>query len=173
MLLATVNEAVTLSILASDGRTDLFGQARVYNASGSLVSTVNLNHVAEGLYSINYTPTTEGYFNVIYQLYFDAGRTVDAGYDHQGETLDVNSFRTNILRVLGLLHENAVVDQQTYDGDGNLLTARIRSYNNSTNASNASAVSPAAYNTGLLFTWQVDAAWASGEAVKYTIVRVP
>ena len=173
MLLATVNEAVTLSMLASDGRTDLFGQARVYNSLGGLVTTINLSHVAEGVYQSNYTPTAEGYFQVVYQLYFDSGRTVDAGYEHQAETLDVNSFRTNILRILGLLHENAVVDQQSYDGDGNLTQARIRSYNSSTNASNAAAVSPATYNTGLLFTWQVDATYSSGSLVKYVITRVP
>lgn len=173
MLLATVNEAVTLSMLAADGRTDLYGQARVYNSVGGLVATVNLSHAAEGLYQSNYTPTTEGYFQIVFQLYFDAGRTVDAGYEHQGETLDVNSFRTNILRILGLLHENAVVDQQSYDGDGNLTQARIRSYNSATNAANASAVSPASYNTGLLFTWQVDATYSSGSLVKYVITRVP
>ena len=172
MLLATVNEAVTLSMLASDGRTDLHGQARVYNSTGALVATVNLSHIAEGLYQSNYTPNTEGFFQVVYQLYFDSGHTVDAGYDHQGETLDVNSFRTNILRILGLLHENAVVDQQSYDSDGNLTQARIRSYNSAINAQNASAVSPNTYNTGLLFTWQVDATYSSGSLVKYTITRL-
>lgn len=64
MLLATVNEAVTLSMLASDGRTDLFGQARVYNSVGGLVTTINLAHAAEGIYQVQYTPTTEGYFSI-------------------------------------------------------------------------------------------------------------
>ena len=172
MLLATVNEAVTLSMLASDGRTDLYGQARVYNSSNILVSTLSLAHVAEGVYSVQYTPTTEGYYNVVYQLYFDPGHTVDAGYEHQGEIVDVNSFRTNILKVLGLVHENTVVDQQTYDVDGNLQTARIRAYNNATNAGNAAAASPSSYNTGLLFTWNVSAEYSLGLLSKYSIVRV-
>ena len=173
MLLATVNEAVTLSMLASDGRTDLYGQARVYNSSGGLVTTLNLTHAAEGLYQTNYTPTIEGFFNVAYQFYFDSGHTVDAGYEKQGETMDVNSFRTNILRILGLVHENSVVDQQSYDTDGNLVQARIRAYDSTANANNASAISPAAYNTGLRFTWQVDATYSLGSLVKYTITRLP
>lgn len=172
MLLATVNEAVTLSMLASDGRTDLYGQVRVYNSSGSLIDTLNLAHAAEGVYSVQHTPTTEGYYNLVYQLYFDTGRTVDAGYEHQGELMDVNSFRTNILKNLGLDHENTVVDQQTYDVDGNLQTARVRAYNNATNATNAAAVSPSSYNTGLLFTWNVNAEYSLGLLSKYFIVRV-
>jgi hypothetical protein len=173
MLLATVNEAVVLSMLASDGRTDLFGQARVYNSVGGLVSTVSLAHVAEGVYQVSYTPTIEGYFSVVYQLYFDAGHTVDAGYEHQGETLDVSAFRTNILRILGLVHENAVVDQQAYDVDGNLIQARIRAYDSAANANAASAISPTAYLTGLRFTWQVDATFTSGALSKYVITRLP
>lgn len=173
MLLATVNESAILSMLASDGRTDLHAQARVYNSLGALVITLNLTHVAEGLYTINYTPATEGYYNVIYQLYFDSNHTVDAGYEHQGEVLDVNSFRTNILRILGLAHENAVVDLQAYDVDGNLLQARVRSYDTGVNAQAAASISPTAYNTGLRFTWQVDATYSSGNLSKYGIIRLP
>ena len=172
MLLATVSEAVTLSMLASDGRTDLFGQARVYNSVGGLVSTLSLAHAAEGVYQVQYTPTVEGYFSVVYQLYFDAGHTVDAGYEHQGEALDVNSFRTNILKVLGLGHENTVVDQQVYDVDGNLQTARVRAYDSAANATAAAAVSPSAYVTGLKFTWNVNAEYSLGLLSKYFIVRV-
>jgi hypothetical protein len=171
MLLATVNEAVTLSMLASDARTDLFGQARVYNSAGTLVATVNLTHMSEGIYTAQYTPTIEGYFNVGFQLYFDAGRTIDAGYERQGEVLDVNSMKTNLLKVLGLVHENTVVDQQTYDVDGNLQTARVRAYDSAINASNAAAVSPSSYNTGLRYTWTVGAEYSLGLLSKYFIVR--
>src|SRR5574343_219934 len=170
MLLATVNEAVTLSMLASDGRTDLYGQARVYNSAGSLVATLSLTHVAEGIYAVQYTPTVEGYYSVAYQLYFDAGFAVDSDYENKGEALDVNSFRTNILRNLGLDHENTVVDQQTYDVDGNLQTARVRAYDSAANAASAAAVSPAAYNTGLKFTWNVNAEYSLGLLSKYFIV---
>jgi len=172
MLLATVNEAVTLSVLASDGRTDLYAQARIYNSSNILISTIDLAHAAEGLYQIQHTPTTEGYFSVVYQLYSDIGRTIDAGYEHQGEALDVNSFRTNILKVLGLVHENTVVDMQVYDVDGNLLSARVRAYDSAANASAAASISPASYVTGLRFTWNVGAEYSLGLLSKYFITRV-
>lgn len=172
MLLATVNEPITLSMLASDARADLFGQVRVYNSVGTLVATLSLTHMAEGIYTAQYTPTVEGFFNLGFQLYFDAGHTADAGYERQGEILDVNSFRTNILKNLGLDHENTVVDQQTYDVDGNLQTARIRAYDSAINATNAAAVSPSSYTTGLKFTWQVNAEYSLGLLSKYFIVRV-
>jgi hypothetical protein len=173
MLLATVNEPVTLSMLAGDGNASLFGQARLYSQVGVLAATVNLNHVAEGLYQGTYTSAIEGQFNIVYQFYSNTGRTVDAGYDLNGEFLDVNSFRTNILKVLGLLHDNSVVDSQTYDVDGNLTSARIRSYNNATNAQGAVAASPAAFVSGLLFTWNVAAEYTSGALSKYSLIRAP
>lgn len=167
MLSVTVNQATTLSMLASDGRTDLFGQARVYNSLGTLVATVNLNHVAEGLYAASYTPAVEGVFSVVYQFYTDAGRTVDANYERQGEALDVNSYRTNILRLLGLVHENSVIDQQVYDSNDNLLSARIRSYDTAANALAAGA-------TGLRFTWAATGTYAgAGVLTSWTITTVP
>jgi len=172
MLLATVNQPVLLSILAADGKVGLYARAQIYDSSGGFVTSVSLPAVSGGLYQSNYTPATEGYFSVLYQLFLDAGFTQDAGYEFQAEALDVSSFRTNILRLLGLLHENSVVDLQTYDGDGNLLTARIRAYDNATDATAAAAASPATYNTGKLFEWDVTATYTTGNLSKYDILRV-
>ena len=172
MLLATPNVPIVLSMLATDGRIDLFGQARVYNSSNTLVATVDLPHTNEGLYAALYTPTTEGYYSVMYQLYFDSGHTVDAGYNKSGENLDVNSLRTNVLRVLGLVHENSLVDLQTYDSNDNLTSARIRSYNSSANVLAAQIASPAAYSTGLLFEYTVNATYLGDKLQTYYISRV-
>lgn len=172
MLLATVNEPITLSMLAADGRIDLYGQGRIYNSAGSLVTTVNLSHVAEGLYQVQYTPSTQGYFQVALQFYFDPARTIDAGYERQGETLDVNSFRTNILRILGLMHENSLIDQNTFDVNGNLLSARVRVYDTLANMTAAKAIAPAAYVTGQLFEYSVSASYNGTSLNKYSIARV-
>lgn len=172
MLSTSPNIAITLTHLASDGAIGLYSQAVVYNSSNSPVDTVNLNHVAGGLYTANYTQATEGFYSLVFTFYTDLARTIPADYDIQGELLEVNSWRTNILRLLGLLHENTVVDQTTYDSDGNLLTARIRTYNNSTNAAAALAVSPATYNTGLTFEYSVSASYAAGLMSKYNIQRI-
>lgn len=171
-LLATTNRPVNIEILASDGNTALFGQARIYNSAGALVTTLSLVHIAEGLYSVTWTPTTEDIYSAITQLYTDAGHTIDAGYEKGGEQVDVNSERTNILRLLGLVQENSVIDLQTYDSDQNLLSARLRCYDGSANASAAAAISPAVYNTGKLFEYSVTAAYGGGLLSKYFITRV-
>jgi hypothetical protein len=172
MLNATVNEVFLLDLLMSDGRSDVFPQVRIYDSSGGLVSTVNLTHQVEGLYQAPYTPTSEGFFSLVYEIYSDSGHTTSLGFGKDGDTLDVSSYRTNILRLLGLVHENAVVDLTAYDSDKNLTSARIRVYNNATNAAAALAISPAVYNTGLLFTYSVSASYMNGLMQTYNILRV-
>jgi hypothetical protein len=63
-----------------------------------------------------------------------------------------------------LLHDNGVVDQQTYDANDNLLTARLRSYDSRANAEAAGAI-------GLLYTFQITATYTSGLLTSYTLVR--
>jgi len=172
MLYTEVNSPTTLSLLLSDGRTDLYGQARVYS-SGVLSATVNLNHAAEGLYVASYTPATEGVYTVVYEAYADVGRTVPTGYGKGSEGLDVGSYRTNILRLLGLAHENSVIDSQVWDTDSNLTSARIRCYDSAANAAAANAIAPAAYNTGLRFSYSVSASYSGGLLSKYAITRNP
>ena len=168
---ATLNSPVLLSVLLSDGNTALYAQARLYNSLGSLVNTVDLPHVAEGMYQAEFTPNIEGYFSVVYSFYADSGYSVPANYDKMGETLDVNSFRTNILRLLGLQQENSLIDAQVTDVDGNLTSARLRCYNNRANTVAAAAISPATYSTGLLFSYDVSASYTSGQLTKYSILR--
>lgn len=172
LLLATPNVATPLHAVASDGATTLFVQAKIYDAAGLLVTTIPLPHVVAGLYVASYTPPLEGLFTVVYRFFMDAGFTIPALYDAGVETLDVNSERTNILRLLGLLHENAVVDMNIYDSDENLTSARIRVYDSSANATAASAISPLPYLTGLRFEYTVTASYAGGLLKKYVINRV-
>lgn len=164
MIAATLNEALPLQMLATDGRTDLFGQVHVYSSSGSLVSTLSLTHVAEGLYSVSWTPTLEGWFSAVFTMYFDSGHAIEAGYEHQGEQIEVSTTKTNVLRLLGLVHENSVVDQQQYDPDQNLTSARIRTYDSKANAILAGI-------TGLRFQYTVLAEYAGGLLSKYQINR--
>lgn len=172
MLLASPNKPALLSMVAADGRTDLYGKVAVYNVSGGLVTQLNLDHTVAGIYSGTWTPSDEGYYQARYEFFADVFRTVSANYEIQAEMIDVTGIKENVLRVMGLLHENSVVDQQLYDGDQNLTSARIRCYDNAVNASAASAVSPAPYLTGLQFQYQVSASYAGGLLTKYNINRV-
>jgi hypothetical protein len=163
-MLASLNEPFLLSALLSDGVTTLYPQAKIYNSLGTLVQTVDINHLSGGLYQETFTPTVEGYFSVVYTFYTDVGRTIDANYDKMGENFEVSSLKTNIQRLLGLAHSDSVLDSQSFDVDGNLTYARLRCYDSRANAVLGT-------NTGLLFVYDVSATYTSGALTKYSILK--
>jgi hypothetical protein len=165
MLRATLNEAVPLQVLAADGKVDLYAKATLYS-DGALLSTVDLSHIDGGLYGASYTPSEEGYLSVVYRFFYDAGMTIPADYDLESEAIEVSSDKTNILRILGLLHHNATVDQQDYDDAGNLKFARVRSYKTPDDRLLGGL-------TGLLFTWLVKASYTGGRVSNFSIEEVP
>jgi hypothetical protein len=169
---ATTNVQIPLRVLAGDEVTSYYGLARIYDISGTLITSVSLTHITEGLYGGLYTPTVEGVYTIVFQLYTDSGHTTPSMLSKGTETLDVSSYRTNIMRILGLVHENSVVDLNTYDTDGNLLSARVRTYNSAVNAAAALAASPSPYATGLQFEYAVSASFSSSLLKTYSITRV-
>jgi len=152
-LRATLNEAVPLQALANDGRADLFVRATIVNSAMGVEATLYPLHIMKGLYSVNWTPATEGFYSVIYEFFTDGAYSLVAlDYPQAGENIEVCSDKTNIMRLLGLNHENAVLDNQVYDGARRLLSARLRAYNSKANALLAGV-------TGLLFEWDIVAAY--------------
>jgi hypothetical protein len=164
---ATLNEAVPLQALADDGRTDLFVRATILDPALALVTTLFPTHSTKGLYSVNWVPALEGFFSVIFEFFEDALFAVPAvDYANRGESIEVTSEKTNIARLLGLQHENSVLDNQTYNAAKRLLTARLRTYNSAANAVLAGA-------TGLLFEWSITAAYdVQNKATLFRIERV-
>lgn len=164
MISATLNEPAPLQVLAADGRQDLYARAKIYDTAGTWIASVPLPHLQDGLYGATWIPVIEGFFTAVYQLFFDADYLADAGYSRQGETIEVTETKTNILRLLGLVHENSIVDQQMWDSQGNLTSARVRSYDTKANAI-------AAGITGLRFIYSVNAQYSGGLLNKYEILR--
>lgn len=90
MIEASINASLLLELVLADGSTTRFPQATVYNDAGSLVATVDLAHVASGLYQGAYTPATPGHFSAIFIVYTDAGHTTVANqYDREAEHIRV------------------------------------------------------------------------------------
>jgi len=164
MIRATLDEAVPLQLQAGAGETNLFGRAKVYDISGSLVNTLNMSHIDNGLYGATHTFTTAGHYTVVYQLFLDAGFISTADYDIEAEAVEANSDKTNILRILGLTHDNSVIDNHVYDIEGNLLQSRIRHYSTKAEAQAGGA-------TGLLNTWAVSATYGGERLLSYSVVR--
>lgn len=69
-------------------------------------------------------------------------------------------------RALGLMHENSLMDQTTFDGGNNLTGARLRLYDSKANAN-------AGTGTGLLATYTVTATYAGDNLVTYRVVLEP
>jgi len=164
---ATLNEPVPLQALADDGRTTLFVRATILDPALALVTTLFPTHSTKGLYSVNWTPTVEGFFSVIFEFFDDALFAIPAvDYANRGESVEVTSEKTNLARLLGLTHENSVLDNQVYNAGKRLLSARLRSYNSAANA-------VAAGVTGLLFEWNIVAAYdVQNKATLFRIERV-
>jgi len=71
----------------------------------------------------------------------------------------IDEVNEDLKRALGLLDENSSLDQQVYNDDHRLTSARKRTFTDST-------------KTVVLATYQITAAWADQELTSYTMVRV-
>jgi hypothetical protein len=78
-----------------------------------------------------------------------------------GSIVDISN---DLKKVLGLVHENIFIDNPTYDGDGNMTSARVRIYSN-----------PASVGTGndVIGTYQVSApSSAPGQFITWSQIRI-
>lgn len=78
----------------------------------------------------------------------------------------------SLVRALGLMHENSLLDATSFDGDNNFLAGRLRIYDSKINTEAAAATSPAAGTVGLLGTYNISADYTGGNLVKYTVVKI-
>ncbi len=68
-----------ITLLLEDGNTGKFPQAEVRNEAGTLLTTLNLSHVASGLYTnTTYQMPDEDWVVVTYIVYDDAGHTTES-----------------------------------------------------------------------------------------------
>lgn len=170
MLRGTPGEPIPLQVLLPDGQEDLFVRATILPATGTWLSApdpleVPLTHQTMGLYTATWTPALEGFYSVVYDVFYDEEFSLPAGYDRDGEQVDVNSDKIHIMRLLGLQHENSVVDQQVFSASGRLLSARIRAYDSAVNAAAAS-------NIGIRYVWTLQATYNNKDQLdSYKILR--
>lgn len=77
----------------------------------------------------------------------------------------------SVVRALGLMHENSVLDLTTFTADNNILTGRLRLYDSKANTDAALAISPAAYNTGKVAEYAISAAYSGSALLRYKVSR--
>jgi hypothetical protein len=87
----------------------------------------------------------------------------------------ITAITKQLTRALGLLHENAVLDQTTYEsGTNNLLSGRIRVYDTQANAINARNQSELnnEYDTGKLAQYSIVGHYLGDNMVNYLTTKV-
>jgi hypothetical protein len=82
----------------------------------------------------------------------------------------IAQMQADIARVLGLLHRNGILDNQTYDGQGQLTSARLRVFDSPANV----PTTPGGTETaGLLQEYTIESEWAGlNVATKFVLKQV-
>jgi hypothetical protein len=82
-----------------------------------------------------------------------------------------DDFAVLLLRGLGLLHENSVLDLAIFDGNNNLTSGRLRVYDSKTHADAALAASPGTYDTGKIGQYVIAATYVGVNLATYEVSR--
>lgn len=94
-----------------------------------------------------------------------------SGFDTAQHSLAVVAGQV-LPRVLGMLHENSVLDQTTFDVNNNLTAGRLRLYNSKTNADAAEAASPGTYDTGKIAQYSISATYTGTNLQTYEVAKL-
>jgi len=136
----------------------------IYNsATNTLIDSGSLTDLSTGIYQKSILFNTVGQFRVEY--------TTPINYTDEVETIlvvpdQLTAIKTEtdkIKFILGLVQENMVITDQSYDGDNNLISATIKLYNNATDAS-------AEINE--FATYSMTAIYSGGLVSNYKVVKV-
>ena len=158
---------MTLQLIKSDGVSVETGATVTYKIFDD-TGTVEL--VSEQ--TTIYNTTTKSYIDTLdpsvlwadqevgsYLIIWSVSNTDDDFNDTYTEDLQINIDKTKIDKILGLVHQNILIDQTGYDNHGNLSTARVRIYSDSASVGSDSNVlatyqiSSVSTETGKFTTW--------------------
>lgn len=146
MIETVVGQPLLLQLSLTDGVTDRYPRARVYNELDAVIATVDLHHVDGGLYHGSWTPSVIGRRSIRYTIYSDVGHTaVDLTYERVVEHCRVTQYDPDLSfqKLFGYSGENVRDDVLTYDANNRPLTFRRRIF-----ASKAAALASTPGGTG-------------------------
>jgi len=146
---------------------DFDGYTKVSGQGGSVTSTVWRDSVVQGAVSVviteigssgeykyEFTPSTEGWWNM--ELFIDYNKDIQV-FDFEVASGGMSEVYDLVRRALGLIHENIFVDETVFDADGQLVTCRTRLFDSQTNCD--LATDGGAETTGLLATYSLTSTW--------------
>jgi len=158
---ATVGVAVPIVMVLEDGNTSMYPQAEIYAAGGTApITTLDLPHKAKGRYEASWTPPSVGVYSALFITYADSGHLAESiVYTREVEQVfvsqeNVDDLAAKIVRILGLVHENAFIDNTVHDSFGQLVAARVRLFDSKAHVE--LATDGGSETLGLIATYQIE-----------------
>ena len=145
-----------LSLTGSDFTTKLYKP----DNTEDIVTSVSISELGNGLYRSSFTPTESGLWTLIVYntTYFPEGKIGQVEVFNN----NIDDIHDNTVRILGLSQENYYIDQNMYDGNGNLTSCRIRVYSVASSVGTASDV---------LATYTVTSTYTGNQLTTYKVVK--
>lgn len=145
------------------GLTDGDFSKTIYNPDGNEVSgtvSVTINEMGTGNYRATFTPNAVGtwYLVVYHAIHFPWGKDDSI----QVFNNDFDSITDLLIRILGLTQENQYIDNTSYDDSDNLISCRIRLYDDPTKVGTDQSVTE---------TYLVTAGYTDDKLDYYKVVR--
>jgi len=163
---ATVGISVPIVMVLEDGNTSMYPQAEIYTVdSVNPLITTDLIHKSKGRYEATWIPTSVGVYSTLFIIYSDIDHLIESiVYTREIEQVfvsnnNMDSLADKLVRILGLVHENAFIDNTIYNDLGSLISARIRIFNGRSTVE--AATDGGSEVTGLIATYQIDATYES------------
>lgn len=174
---AKVGIPAPIVMILEDGNETQHPRAFIFESGGTVpIATVDLLHKALGRYEADYTFSAVGVYSVTFIVYTDVARTIESiVYTREVEQVfvtqsNVDDLAEAVVRLLGLNHENAFIDNTEFDGYEQLISCRIRLFDSKVNAD--AATDGDSYATGLIATYTMEAVHESAGKLKtYRYVR--
>lgn len=136
----------------------------LFDPAGTEISStvpVSISELGNGHYRATFTPNSIGLWMLVvyHSSYFPWGKTNNI----QVFNNDFDTITELLIRTLGLGQENYYIDNTTYDSDGNLVTGRIRIYDEASNVGSG---------TGVNATYDISAVYTNKLLTSYSVKKV-
>lgn len=175
-MIRKINEAITEQILVVDatgtgvtGLVDGDFSKELLKDKGASGDSITITEKGNGYYYIDFTPTGSGIYSwkVTHATYepngwYDFYRIVGSNTDDIATTQTAHEAIIN--RIVGLVQENSYIDNTSYDANGNLTSARIRTYTGSDDVGTGSNV---------LATYQMTSTYSGSLMSSYKLTLEP
>lgn len=142
------NIEFSLQLIKSDGESveeSATVSYSIYNSSATIQvvtsQTATYNSITQSYIdtlapSASWVNQEVGHYLVVWSV----ADTVDNFNSVYTEELNINIDKLKIDRILGLVHENIHIDQTIFDGYGNLVNARLRIYEHSSDVGSSHGI---------------------------------